>query len=408
MENTKNTVILASDDSVSALLSEESFKKACEHYSNPEFWHEVYADELRCFGVSNLPILSQQIREEKEMEKTVSDTQFKEAVAGTGLFTALPSTDGKYDVYAGRYTCYTSMYDRSGTNCRMVTKLLSSNKITALSAEARGEEVNRGWNTSRELLSVYIPDGKISFFGSEKYKILPFIDGYNAVKHELQKSYPEHKYMEGQIDHEYIYGEWKLNAEEEEEYALRLEELKVIEEGEKTPFFLRYSTSNVGNAKMSARLMVSINDIQIPLGKPYSIWHHCDKAVEKKERLNHDNGCTIEDLQIKLTWLGNLMKENEDLIESLGNTDIKHPAGCLQHLLEECNTISQKEKKQAIEDMQSLYPKECTAIDVYIMASSLAKTGKNPKAVVHITEEVAEMQFKNFKLYDKALKIDAD
>lgn len=405
MENKK--ICLVSDDDVLALLSEKDFVAACEHYSNPEFWRDVYADEIRCFGVSNLPILAQQMREENKMEETVSDEQFKECVADTGIFTALPSPDGGYETYAGRYTCYTSMYNRSGTNCRMVTTTASHGKITALSAEMRGEEINRGWNTSKELISVYIPDGKISFFGSEKYKILPFIDGYKAVKEELIASYPDHKYMNGQIDHEYIYGEWKLNASEEEEYALMLEDMGAIEKGDTTPFYLRFSTSNVGNAKMSVRLMVSVDGVQMPLGKPMNIWHHSDKYVEKKELLNHDNGCDLEDLKIKLTWLGKLMKENEDLIENLGNTEINHPAGCLQKLLEECNTISAKAKKQAVEDMQTLYPKTCTAIDVYIMASSLAKTGQTPKSVVHITEEVAELQFKNFKLYDKPLKVEA-
>ena len=389
------------------LATEQEFKAACEHYSNPAFWHFVYANEIRCFGVSNMPILAETMLQEKHMEETVNNEQFCECVAENGLFTAIPNMDGNaYETYAGRYTCHTSMYDRSGTACRMVKTISSKGKISALSAEERGEEVNRGWNTSAEKIAIYIPDGKISFFGSEKYVILPFIDGYNAVKEELAISYPDAEYTTGRIDHEYILGEWKLNASEEEEYALMLENIGAINQGEETPFYLRFSTSNVGNAKMSVRLMVSLNGIKIPLGKQYSIWHHSDKAVASENNLNNDNGCCISNLKAKLTWLGSLMKENENIIEALGNTDINHPAGCLQHLLAEMNTISAKDKKKAIEDMQALYPNTCTAIDVYLMASSLAGSGtSSPRQVVNITEEVAELQFKNFTLYDKPLAV---
>ena len=67
-------------------------------------------------------------------------------------------------------------------------------------------------------------------------------------------------------------------------------------------------------------------------------------------------------------------------------------------------TISAKDKKKALEDMQMLYPKSCTAIDVYLMASSIANSSNlSPRQVVNITEEIAELQFKNFKLYDKPL-----
>lgn len=407
--NTKTKMTLTADDSVVALTTEKAFKEACEHYSNPEFWHSVYANELRCFGVSNLPILAKTIIEDKEMGDTVSEEIFNENVGGeraNGLFTALPTKDGKYENYANRVISYTSLHERSGTACRMITKVKSSGYITALSAEERGEEVNRGWQTSGEELKVYIPDGKISFYGSEVYVILPFIDGYNAIKEELKNSYPDAEYVSGQLDHEYIYGEWNLEATEAESYALMLEDLGVIQKGEETPFKLRYSTSNVGNAKMSARLMVEIGGISLPLGKPQNVWHHKKKAVTDVSKLTDDNGCSIDNFKVKLSWLGNIMKENEDVIEQLGNTEIEHPAGCLQHLIADIKSISAKDRKKAIEDMDTLYPDKCTAIDVYLMVSSIVGYEKrSPRTVVQMTEEIAELQFKNFKLFDKKLVI---
>lgn len=396
---------LATDESVANLVTEQAFLEACEHYSNPDFWKPVFANEMRCFGVSNMPILAKSIIEDKGMEETVSEEIFNENCGGeraNGLFTAVPTENGKYENYANRVISYPSLHERSGTACRMITTIKSSNYITALSAEERGEEVNRGWQTSSEPLKVYIPDGKISFYGSSVYVILPFIEGYDAVKEELTVSYPNHKYRGGQIDHSYIYGEWTLNSDEEESYALMLEELGAIKKGEKTPFTLRYSTSNVGNAKMSVRLLVEIGGTAIPLGKPQSIWHHNKKAVVEKEKLTADNGCSIEDFKTKLTWLGNILKENEDIIENLGNTEIEHPTGCLQHILADMHTISAKDKKKALDDMQTLYPDKCTAIDVYLMLSSIVGfESRSPRTVVNMTEEIAEMQFRNFKLYDK-------
>lgn len=400
--------LLRHDKDILIINNLSEMKETLAWYSKPEFWKKVYADEIRSFGVSNMPILAESIIEDKGMKDTCSTSQFNECVADIGIFTALPNSEGTaYETFAGRFTSYLSMYDRSGTSCRMIKTIHSHGEITALSAEERGEEINRGWQTSKELLSVYIPDGKIGYFGSKKYVILSMEEGLDSVVHELSASYPDAKYIAGNVSYEYILAEWKLNAcEDEESYALRLEELGVIDKDQKTPFYLRYSTSNVGNAKMSVRLFVEIAGVKIPLGKPQSIWHHSDKFIGDKERLDHDNGCSMDDFRTKLTWIGRLLKENEDIIEVLGNTDIKHPAGCLQHLLAECNSIPAKDKKSAIEDMDTLYPDTCSAIDVYIMASSLAMQDASPRQIVNITEEIAQLQFKNFALYDKPLKIE--
>ena len=357
--------ILKKDLEVKVLSTEEDFKATCEYFSRDELWRKVKGNELHSIGYSDVPILAEQLIEESGVE---SMDAFLEGMSETGIFTQIPSLDGSHmETYAGRYTSYVSMYNRSGTNCRMITTVMPKSKIAALSAEERGKEIDRGWSTTKENLSIYIVDSKISYFGSDKYVILSYLDGFNAVKDMLKEAYPKAEYITGQVSYEYIFGEWRLHADEEEIYKLLFKEAG--KDLENISFLLRYSSSNVGNAKMAARLFLEIDDFKTKLG-----------------------------------WVGKIFKENEDLLKILAHTPILHPAGCLKQLLMECRLIPSIYRKTVIEEMDVEWGNNpCTALDVYSKASSVINFADTPTKIVLITEEIAELQFKNFLLYDKDL-----
>lgn len=392
--------ILKKDLEVKVLSTEEDFKATCEYFSRDELWRKVKGNELHAIGYSDVPILAEQLIEESGVE---SMDAFLEGMSETGIFTQIPSLDGLHmETYAGRYTSYVSMYNRSGTNCRMITTVMPKSKIAALSAEERGKEIDRGWSTTKENLSIYIVDSKISYFGSDKYVILSYLDGFNAVKDMLKEAYPKAEYIIGQVSYEYIFGEWRLHADEEEIYKLLFKEAG--KDLENISFLLRYSSSNVGNAKMAARLFLEIDDIRIPIGHSQNIWHRIDKRVEDKGDLDSDNGCEMDDFKTKLGWVGKIFKENEDLLKILAHTPILHPAGCLKQLLMECRLIPSIYRKTVIEEMDVEWGNNpCTALDVYSKASSVINFADTPTKIVLITEEIAELQFKNFLLYDKDL-----
>lgn len=396
--------ILKRDDSVIISKSEKEFLALAEKLSAKENWHNVYADEVKSFGVSNTPILAEVEISEKQMEETVSVDSFTECVGETGIFVSFPYED-KYITYPTRYTSNNSLLDRSGTNCRMVKTISSKGYVTALSAEQRGEEINRGFQYSKEPLKIYVVDEKVSFFGSCKYVILPYDEGLNTVKQYLDKEFPEAEFVRGEISHEYIFCDYRLNSEEEESLAMKMQDFGVLKDTDKVELYLRFSSSNVGNAKMSVRLLAKLNGVKAPLGDSLNIWHHSDKFA-KTESLTRDNGCEIKNLETKLTWLAMLIRENEDLVEKLGNTTINNPAGCLQHITKDCNKISAKDRKKAIEDFDMIHgTNPCTAIEVYIAISSIiGYTDRSPKEIINMMEEIAQLQCRNFSDYDKPLK----
>lgn len=377
------------------LKSREDLQEAIDFYEEHDTWLQPIANEIMTFGVTDYPLFNQDLQ--AKIQDTCPKECFDECVSDAGIFLTLPYGN-KYVTFATRDISLNSIYERSGSNCRMVRTIDSHGYIKALSAEERGEIINKGWRTSTEKIKVLISDEKISFVGSSKYVILSYRDGIAAAEKILGNDFEIMEYVKGYISHEYIVAEWQIKSPETESHRLMLENFGFIGEYEEVKYIFRFSSSNIGNAKMSGRLFLCINGSHIPIGKAQSIWHLINKKVDDKSKLNDDNGCKIKDFECKLGHMGAVLKENEDVIELMGNTMIDHPSPCLKKMLEFCPSIPEKSKEYLTDNF---HLEECTAMDIYLEISSLLEDITDLGRLVQASEEVAQLQFKNFKEYDK-------
>lgn len=384
------------DDEVKKLRTEEELKKAVMFYDKNDRWETVTASSIRAFGVTDYPLFNNEIRE--RYKETVPARAFDECVQDAGIFLTIPYEKRCYRTYATRYTAMESIYERSGSSCRMVRTLSSHGMVKALPAEERGSLIDRGWRTSSEEVKVLISDEKVSFVGSQKYIILPYKDGLRAMK-DMLREYEAVTYRSGYISHEYIMAEWYLESADTESHRLMLQELGLITEKTAVRYVVRFSSSNIGNSKMSARLSVSLEGEMIPVGKPKSVWHLSSKGVNCTDQLNDGNGCSISDFRYKLKSLGASLKENEEIFEEMGNTWITYPETVLKKLFKLCPGIPKKIRDDILEHYRFRHP--CTAVDLYFAVAKAQKKMDNRQMIIQVTEEIAQLQYVNYVRLDK-------
>lgn len=375
------------------LPTREALEEAVQFYKEHDRWMYPNANDLVTFGVTDYPLLNGDIKE-RILESCPEDA-FEDCVQDAGIFLTVPMSD-KYLTFATRYTALNSIYERSGSSCRMVRNISDHGYIKALSAEERGEIINKGWKTSSEPLKVLYSDERISFVGSNKYVILPYDEGIQAAEETLEKNFNV-EYLTGSISHEYLVCAWTISNEETMSHKLMLESTGLLNPESPVFYFFQFSSSNIGNAKMSGRLFVSVDGVTMPIGLPQSVWHLSSKKAVEELALDHDNGCSIREFAYKLEhFLGKSLKENEDVIEAMGNYTLLYPDDCLKHALAACPSIPKRLKEAAMDEFNGTL-----AIDVYLALSGALDGIQSLKTYVQATEEIASLQYRDFSQFDK-------
>lgn len=380
------------DYQIKDLDTRKELQDAVDFYKEHDVWIFPYAHEIQTFGVSDYPLFNGNIRENVT---SCDDAALDECLKEAGLFLTVPTETSQYVTFATRSTALTSIYDRSGTNCRIVRTINSTPKMRALSAEERGEIINKGWKTSDEQVKMLISDEKISFVGSSKYVILPYDEGIRIAENVLDMIFDKKEYIRGHISHEFIVAEWEVSSAETEAYRIFLEEHHIVLPTQSVSFRFQFSSSNIGNAKMSGRILILVDGrFLAPLGLPSSVWH----------LKGHSEGCSLDVFETKLFKIASSIQNNEDQIELLGNTDIYFPAGCLQHVLKLCPTIPKKLKDLAVENMKKVT--SCNAVDIYFAVSELIEKMHGSRSLILATEEAAKLQFITWEHYDQELEVE--
>lgn len=395
-------------EEVRELKTREELQEALQFFKCNDCWLYPYANEIKAFGVSNHPLFNSEKREEirEECPSDDFDDSFEECVREAGLFLTVP--DGsRFLTFPARYTALESIYDRSGTNCRIIRNVTDRKYTKALSAEERAEIIARGFRTSKEPVKLLISDGMVSFIGSEKYMILPYEDGVEMAERTLADIFETVEYKTGYVSHEFLSAEWVVESDETLSHQALMKQYGVLGRDDSVKYIFRFSSSNIGNAKMSGRMLVNAGGCLVPLGFPQSVWHLSTKAAKNEKLLDKDNGCSIKDLEYKFNhFLAASLKENEEVIEILGNTPVYHPDGCMQRLLAFCPSIPANLKAEAID--QAVFLGHCTAMDVYLGIAQIQGKMKNLRNLVQVTEEIAQLQAKDFALFDKPKKEDGE
>lgn len=105
-----------------------------------------------------------------------------------------------------------------------------------------------------------------------------------------------------------------------------------------------------------------------------------------------------------LNGLAMVFKENEDLVEKLGNTQIKHPGGCFLHIIDKNRSLRSGSEDLA-DELDAEFPAGCTAIDVFLALNKIVEVRNsrkelNPTQLINLTETIAKLLLINYADYD--------
>ena len=204
------------EEEIRILATRTELQEALDFYECHDKWIRVKANEVKAFGATNFPLF---LSELKEKVTTCSEECFDACIEDAGIFLTIPIADEQtYRTYATRYTSLQSVYERSGTNCRMVRTIHSTKTQKALSAEQRGELIQLGYSTSSEEVLFYISDEMISYNGSKLYVVLPYKKGIAAVE-EMATELGDLIYKTGCISHEALFVQWYVKNGDTESHA---------------------------------------------------------------------------------------------------------------------------------------------------------------------------------------------
>ncbi len=351
----------------------------------------VYTSECHALGVVDAPLLNADIRRKEGFsDDELSDECFAEASASNQYLMVMP-IDDKLQVYPVRDKALEDVLKLAGCYCPMALCVSENSQRKPQQAEYRGSMVTNGLHAYKNMAHILIRDGKLEHFKGPKYQVLPEWDGYHALKNYLNKEYPNNAYVEGEVSHEYLsvivdtgddaacYNLKSLLND----FGLSVGDVKL---------YLRYTTSEVGNAAMRVTPLFNIDGVNIPL----------TNGLE----LRHDRGNSIDMLVKKFPEIAEMCKEAEDQIEKLGNTDIKHLDGCFQRIAAEVNGLSAQVITDKISELSLIG--SGTAIDVYLAlidaAGQMITADKNVGSYVRISEAIAKTLRLDYKLYDKPVK----
>lgn len=368
------------DEQVLSLETAEDLEKVLKHYEDTDRWIGVRAEDLMVSGFADYPLFYADM-----MQKTDASPEiFEETVKGAGLFLSVP-TGRKNEVIAIRNIGLGAVYERAGLSCRLIRNIEDDRYYKALGAEKRAELLSLGFQMSTEPVKVLVSDDKISTIGSAQYAILDYRTGIEKAVAEVRKQgdFDDALFSSGAISHEGLIARYKLSGMGVDSHALMMEKACGAKpEG----YYLIWSSSHTKMSSMTARMAVEVKGCLIPIGKPAKVRHKGDS----KELLN--------DFAFQVKGLGASLKENEEQIETLGNTVVYHAKGCLTNVFKTCSSIPASAKKRVIEAFPDT---PCTAFDICLAVASATENIEGTAALVQATEDAARVLFVDFKAMDK-------
>ena len=336
-------------------------------------------------------LLNQDIRDRNDIQEA-SDEVLDEAGVTNGLVAGFPM-DNKKVAYPVMFTAINDLCARSGLYGPTMLNIFPKKTKDVLSGALRGQFFSEGLKLNKEQTNILVRDGKVVRFKSEHYEDLNAAEGIYEVEKYLKEEFPDFDYETTQVSEEFLLVEYWLNDDlEEDSLKQALENIGI--KADKVRILLRFTTSDVGNSAMRVTPVFEVDGTKLAL-KPSA-------AVE------HLEGNTVSMLaEGMMKNFATSFCEMEDKIEELGNTQVKHVAGCFKHMAKKLNVFSAdaiKAKVALLKDTSG------TAADVYValneVATSVMLNKSNVAEYIKISESVAKMLFADYSRYDKPLTDD--
>ena len=394
MENT----FFTSDDAVVTLKTEADKEKVLEFIAKDE-WYTPYIWECFAKEIANAPLFFEQYKEQFETELPNglkcnvpaldnSNEELMETAKDTGLMLGFPANGGIV-VKPTRYTAFTSICQRAGISGSTISNMDEKPLISVLPTMEKAQWLSRGFSLHKADCKILYRDGKVSSMLSKEYEILPANETIPRFERKLREDHPDLTFSSGMFSHEYLVLDYMLNDDiMEDSFISMLSEYGVSAKTVKAG--VRFSTSDVGNSCVTAAPFYDLDGARIRLGKPIC--------------LSHDKGHSIEQFIKMLNGLAMVFKENEDHVEKLGNTQIKHSGGCFLHIIDKNRSLRSGSEDLA-DELDAEFPAGCTAIDVFLALNKIVEVRNsrkelNPTQLINLTETIAKLLLINYTDYD--------
>lgn len=356
----KREKYLSSDDSTAVLTTHEELMEYLRFRKEHDIWIEPFINEIATVGIPYEPLfIPGYCREPKvKLNGYTCDvepidfhgTEVQECIEGTGIFLVLPE-NGRFKAYPIRDFAYDSICKRAGDDCATMTRFDTRPNKKVLPVTEKAERLTRDFGLYSDVCRILYRDKKISAALSKEYCIMENEDLIEALEEQLSCDHPEFTFQRAEVSHAYLCVSYVLNdPENEETFRLKLNDLgskiRELKAG------VEFSTSDIGLSRVRANVWFEIDGLRISSGHGIGI--------------RHDNGATVDDFRNACASLGEALKESEEQIEALGNTDIRNVALVVEKICRKYPYFSKDVTGKAVDRCKLNYPDGGTAIDVYL------------------------------------------
>lgn len=353
------------DDSVVTLTSVDDFREYLRFRKEHDVWFEPFINEMAVVGIANEPLFIPGYCKDPEVKKNGyvykvesldhEDKDVWDCINSTGIFLAIPD-NGRFRAFPIRDFAYDSICKRAGDDCATMTRFDARPNKKILPVTEKAERLSRDFSLYSDVCRVLYRDNKISVALSKEYCIMENSDLVDALECQLKADHSDFQFCKAEISHAYLSVSYLLNdPENEETFRLKLNDLgsciKELKAG------VEFCTSDIGLSKVRANVWFDIDGLKI-----YS---------EHGIGIRHDSGASVDDFRVACGSLGEALKESEEQIEALGNTEVQNVSLVVSRICKKYPYFPKDIVSKAVDNCKILYPNGGTGIDVYLTLCSI-------------------------------------
>lgn len=385
-----NAATFLKDHQERAFSDEREFLNFLEDRALADEWAVMPTEFVEVQGLENCPIGAQSIADSIEgYEGTVDG--LTETMGEFGFVVSYyDATEQRKRSFPIREFAVSSLFERAGLNGRILREQGENSLPAAKKAEWLSTALKHWAGMECKLL---LRDGKVSTCRTQKY--IP-LDTVSLVKRTYEALPEEAHFESASVSHEMTQCEIVFGSEEGDN-DIRYELSKIGVTCQDVKRFVRFYTSDTGDAAATLIPYISVDGCDMPLGSPYKMVHSRGASVEKWEALIGNVSSIFNDTLAKL--------------KELCGIKLRNPASVLRYGACEIGLPKATSLKFAKEWEETLAGAETTAYDMYRklieLIGNIEAGGKVSLAgKLHIRENVS--RFLNMNLASLDFKFEWD
>lgn len=389
---------LVSDTEERLLESKEELEKYLSFRTKNDILIECPINALSAAGIENIPLFVQDyldamqasVNGYKEPCETLDyqEIEVRECIEQTGLFLIVPYNNFEKRIcknmaFPTSEYAVSTILNRCDDFCGTMARFEPKTHKKVLPVSEKAMRITRDFELYSDDCLVLVRDRKVRAVHSRLYDWLNAEELVSKLEEMLNAEHPTFSFKYATVTHEYLSVNYMLNdTMMEESLKMNLNDhgsgIKELKAG------VQFITSDIGISSVKCNIILIIDDEEIVLG-----------GVD----MPHKNGATIETFAESLKDFGNILKEQEEKIEALGNIEITDVAMVVKDITDHYNSIFPSQIAEAVIDgLKIEFPVTVggSAIDVYLALFEIINRHKANSKVslsryIFLTDQVSSM-----------------